>query len=105
MSTTLTISEALKGELESVRDELELASLNETVLHLMRNPRVGSRQVEGHDKTLTEPIKVSTFTQKVVQRARDGNVQFRDYEDVLRDRAGVVRRDTGEEPIEVRPLS
>jgi len=103
MTTTLTISKALKAELERIRDVRGLRSLNATIQQLLRESISGDRPVDGNDETLTEPVKVSGFTRSAVQRVRD-NEGHRDYEDVLRDRAGIARRDTGEEPIDIRPL-
>lgn len=104
MVTTLTISEALKQELVRIKTDNEFKSLNETIEHLIRNPRASRRPIEGYDDTLTEPVKVTEFTRSAVQRERDrGN--YNDYEAVLRNVAGVEPREVGEGPIEVRPLS
>lgn len=102
--TTITVSEALKGELADVRDSKEeFGSLEDVVLHSLANPRSGAKALPGEDETLTEPIKVTDSTKRKVKMLRE-RLDYPDYDALIRDRIGAAQRDTGEGPIDVRPL-
>lgn len=105
MSPTITVSTALKDELERVRDTHDHYSLDETVNHVIRNPRPGNRRLDGYERKLSEPVRVSHTTKEHLRSLRDrGN--FSDFEAVLRDCRGVVPRDTGtEEPVSLDPIT
>lgn len=107
MSTTITISEALKGALEDLRDEAHdgLTSLDATINFVLDHPDDYDVAVTGYEETLTEPVKVEDATQTRVN-AEKKRGDYADYDAVLRDRIGAPERETGgEEPVEVRPLS
>lgn len=111
MSTTIALSEALKTALETLQDELndnrdedeEYITMNDLVLSLVQQPNSHSITVSGHEKTLSEHISVEEFTREELKRIRNEE-GFTDYEAVIRDRAGLPARETGEEPIEVGSL-
>lgn len=105
MSTTIAVSEALKKFLEGVASEDEdIDSLNDTILHVIRAPTKYETDISGYEETLTERVWVTKYTQEEVGRIRDEE-GFSDYEGVIRERAGLPPRDTGEEPIDVSPLT
>lgn len=101
--TTVTLSDALKSELERIRDEREIKSLDETINHVLDNPVDGHRPLHGDAARLTEPVKVTDETKERVRTTKEMG-KYRDYEAVLRDKVGAAPRDTGEEPVDVRPL-
>lgn len=101
--TTVTLSPALKAELVRIRDAEDYGSLNETILGILHTPGRGSRHIAGDDAQLTTPIKVDEFTRHTLQRIRDKH-GFPDYEAVIRARAGIAPRDTGERPVPLKPL-
>lgn len=104
MTTTITISEALKAALEDERDKEDLGSLDATIRHVIEHPESGARTLPGYAETLTEPIKVRDSTKARVKSLKEME-GYADYEAVLRERIGAAPRDTGEEPVDVRPLS
>lgn len=104
MSTTITISEALKSALVAIRDDEELASLDSTIHHVIENRRPHPPALDGHEETLTEPVKVAESTKSRLKSLKESG-GYADYEAVLRDKLGAPARDTGEEPVDVRPLS
>lgn len=104
MSPTITVSEALKTELERVRDAHAHYSLDETINYVLRNPRTAQQKLDGYERKLSEPIRVSNSTKERLRFARDRG-GFSDFEAVIRDHRGIVPRDTGsEEPVKLRPL-
>lgn len=102
--TTVTISDALKSELVRIRDTHEFTSLDQTIVHIIRNPLTGERTITGNDDVLTNPVKVNEVTRELLQRLRDKEGHD-DYEAVLRSRAGIAPRDHGERPIDLSPIS
>lgn len=102
--TTVTLSPALKRELETIRDTVGHKSLNETIMAILQNPRDGNRPLSGREDLLTEPVKTTELTRDSLRRIRD-NEGFRDYEAVIRAKAGIAERDVGEEPIDLEPLA
>ena len=104
-TTTITISEALKGALEHVREEMELGSLDATVNWVIENPQDWGLELRGDELTLTEPIKVQRGTQQRVKSLKEMGT-YQDYDAVLRAKIGAPDRVTpGERPVDVRPLS
>lgn len=104
MSTTITISEALKAALVDIRDDNEeLSSLDSTICHVIDHRRPHAARLTGYEETLTEPVKVAEATKSRLKSLKESG-DYADYEAVLRDRIGASQRDTGEEPVDVRPL-
>lgn len=103
--TTITISDALKSALEYIRDTTDgLDSLDATINHVIDQPEDRGVELDGHEKTLSETIKVHTRTKNRVKAIKEMG-DFADYDAVLRDRIGARERDTGEEePVELDPL-
>lgn len=104
--TTVTVSDALKTALETIRDENEeLSSLEQTIQFVIENPAEYVTSIDGYEETLEEPIKVTTATKARVKAIKEMN-DYSDYDDVLRSKIGAPKRNTpGEEPVDVRSLS
>lgn len=105
MSPNITVSEALKGELKRVKERQELYSLDEAINYLLSNPIPGNKELDGYERKLSEPVRVKDDTKELLRYTRDRG-RFTDFEAVIRDRAGITKRDTGtEEPVDVRKLA
>lgn len=112
MSTTIAVSEALKDTLESVQTTLNTSrdpeqdnlGLNEVVKRIVRGEVSQSLSISGPEQTLDERVWVSEYLRDELNRIKNEE-DFSDYEAVIRNRAGLPRRDVGEEPVDTSSLS
>lgn len=103
--TTLTITEPLKDELKRIKDEHnEVRSLKEALLFALDNPDKTKDELDGEDNRVSEPIKVDELTLQTVKKLKDDTPGASNYEDAIREKAGIKPRDVGERPIEITDL-
>ncbi len=103
--TTLTLTEALKDELKRIKDEhTEVRSLKEALLFALDNPEKTQDELEGKEHRVSEPIKVDTLTLQTVQKLKKDTQGATNYEDAIRQKAGINPRDVGERPVEITDL-
>jgi hypothetical protein len=102
--TSITLSEALKDHLRLVAQSdgeysIEaVGTLHEALVYILEHPYDDEVSVSGYEDTLTDPIKVPTDTLEEVRALRD-QMDARDYEEAIRERANIEARDVGEVPL------
>ncbi len=105
-TTSLSLSKALKQHLRDVAGLNDgdgvtgVRTLHGALLHILENPYDEPRSIDGYEKTLDDPVKVSEQTLSELKALRD-QTGARDYEQAIRERANIEPRDVGEEPVEV----
>lgn len=108
-TTTCTISEALNNHLHEIKDaDGKHAVEGVTTLHgaleyLLDNTYDTQLALNGYDKTLTEPVKISERLLNRIKRLKN-DMDARDYEETIRGQANIEQRDNGEKPIKVTKL-
>lgn len=99
--TTISLTEALKDHLRNVKDDTTgVSTLHEALLHIIDNPHPEEVVLDGYEKTLNDPVKVSKETLGDVKKMRD-DLNASDYEAAIRQKANIRQRDLGEEPVEI----
>jgi len=103
--TTLTITEPLKDELKRIKeDEPEVRSLKEALLFALDNPNKTEDELGGDENRVSEPIKVDELTLQTIKKLKRDTETATNYEDAIRQKAGINARDVGEQPIEITDL-
>lgn len=108
-TSTVTVSDALKEHLDEIkRDNTEHSVDGVDTLHgamawLLDGGHDEQIAIDGYDETLDEPVKVPLpLLERVREAKADGD--YRDYEELLRDRGNIEQREMGEQPIEITKI-
>lgn len=108
-TSTVTVSEALKQHLHEIKEDnydFDVEGVN--TLHgamewLLDEGHDEKIEIEGYEETLDEPVKVPLPLLNRVRELKEKD-NYRDYEELLRERANIEQREMGERPIEVTKI-